>query len=73
MSILSAHDLSLSFGATTIFSGIHISIPANAKIGLVGPNGVGKTSLLFILNGLTPPSTGHVHTVSGLRIGYLHQ
>ncbi|MCQ3930528.1 MAG: hypothetical protein DPW16_08700 [Chloroflexi bacterium] len=73
MSILSAHDLSLSFGATTIFSGIHISIPANAKIGLVGPNGVGKTSLLFILNGLTPPSTGHVHTISGLRIGYLHQ
>lgn len=73
MSILSTHDLSLSFGAATIFSGIHISIPANAKIGLVGPNGVGKTSLLFILNGLTPPSTGHVHTVSGLRIGYLHQ
>ncbi len=73
MSILSAHNLSLSFGATTIFSGINASIPANAKIGLVGPNGVGKTSLLFMLNGLTPPSTGHVHTVNGLRIGYLHQ
>lgn len=73
MSILSAHHLGLSFGATTIFSGIDVSIQPKSKIGLVGPNGIGKTSLLFILNGLTPPTTGHVHTVSGLRIGYLHQ
>jgi ATP-binding cassette subfamily F protein 3 len=73
MAILSANNLSLSYGATTIFSGISVVIQTNAKIGLVGPNGVGKTSLLFMLNGLTPPSTGHVHTANGLRIGYLHQ
>ncbi|MBI5931747.1 MAG: ABC-F family ATP-binding cassette domain-containing protein [Chloroflexi bacterium] len=73
MPILSANNLSLSFGATTIFSGIEVSIQPNAKIGLVGPNGVGKTSLLFVLNGLTPASTGHIHKISGLRIGYLHQ
>ncbi len=73
MSILSAHDLSQQFGAFTVFSGVTISIPRGSKIGLVGPNGIGKTSLLRILARLELPYTGDVAVALGTRIGYLRQ
>jgi ATP-binding cassette, subfamily F, member 3 len=73
MAILTASSLSQSFGAFTVFSGISVSIPKDGKIGLVGPNGVGKTTLLLILANLTKPSTGSVHWARGARLGYLPQ
>jgi ATP-binding cassette, subfamily F, member 3 len=73
MSILTAHNLGVSFGAFDLFRGVTCSIANDSKIGLVGPNGVGKTSLLLILAGLSPPTTGTVHTARGRRIGYLRQ
>jgi ATP-binding cassette, subfamily F, member 3 len=50
-----------------------VSIETDAKIGLVGPNGIGKTTLLLILYGLAQPTTGKVHRVQELRMGYLRQ
>src|SRR5579883_490662 len=73
MSIIALHGLALSFGATDIFSGISASIPNDGKIGLVGPNGVGKTSLLRMLAGISPPTKGSVHIARGVRLGYLRQ
>ncbi|RMH00574.1 MAG: ABC transporter ATP-binding protein [Chloroflexi bacterium] len=73
MALLTASYLSQSFGATDIFSGISLSIPKDGKIGLVGPNGVGKTTLLLILAGLSAPAAGTVQLVRGCRIGYLPQ
>jgi ATP-binding cassette subfamily F protein 3 len=73
MSVLSAENLSLSFGDFDLFRGVTLSIANNGKIGLIGPNGVGKTSLLFMLAGLAQPSTGKVYLARGKRIGYLHQ
>ena len=73
MSIISARNLGLSFGARDIFSGISVDLPNDGKVGLVGPNGVGKTSLLRILAGISPPTTGTVHRAQGTRIGYLYQ
>lgn len=73
MSIISAHNLGLSFGHIDIFSGITIEVPPAAKIGLVGPNGVGKTSLLRMLTGLSPPTEGTVHRARNYRVGYLQQ
>ncbi|MGH2537476.1 MAG: ribosomal protection-like ABC-F family protein, partial [Candidatus Promineifilaceae bacterium] len=73
MSILSAHDLSLSFGAVDLFSRLALAVPAGAKIGLVGPNGIGKTSLLLILAGLSQPTAGSVQRARGLRLAYLPQ
>lgn len=73
MSILTASNVGQSFGAFTVFSGVNVSIANDAKIGLVGPNGVGKTTLLLILAGLEQPSPGRVHLASGARIGYLRQ
>ncbi len=73
MSILTLNNLSQSFGAFTVFSGATASVPHGAKIGLVGPNGIGKTTLLLILCGLAQPSSGSVHRAQGTRIGYLRQ
>ena len=73
MSILSAENLGLSFGAFDLFKGISLTIANDAKIGLIGPNGVGKTSLLLILAGINAPTTGQVRMARGRRLGYLRQ
>ena len=73
MSILSANNLGLSFGAFDLFKGISGSIANDSKIGLIGPNGIGKTSLLLILAGINPPTTGSVSIAKNRRIGYLRQ
>ena len=73
MPVLSATSLSKSFGAHDIFTGVSLSIPQGARIGLVGANGIGKTTLLRILVGVEEPSAGQVHRARGLRTGYLPQ
>ncbi|MFQ5436022.1 MAG: ATP-binding cassette domain-containing protein, partial [Anaerolineae bacterium] len=73
MALLTASYLSQSFGAVDIFGGISVSIPNDGKIGLVGPNGIGKTTLVLILAGLSQPAAGSVHLAKGARIGYLPQ
>ncbi len=73
MSILTAAHVGHSFGAYDVFRGVSVSIPNDGKIGLVGPNGVGKTTLLLILAGFTQPDAGTVHVSRGSRIGYLSQ
>ncbi|HVN54521.1 MAG TPA: ABC-F family ATP-binding cassette domain-containing protein [Anaerolineaceae bacterium] len=73
MSILSAENLGVSFGAFDLFRGISLSIANDSKIGLIGSNGVGKTTLLLILAGITQPTTGKVALARGRRIGYLRQ
>ena len=73
MPVLSAHGLAKSFGAEDIFSDVSFTVPHRARIGLVGPNGVGKTTLLRILIGEDEASAGGVHFARGLRFGYLPQ
>jgi ATP-binding cassette, subfamily F, member 3 len=73
MAVLSAENLGLSFGAFDLFRGIAVSIANDSKIGLIGPNGVGKTSLLLILAGINQPTEGKVYLARGKRFGYLRQ
>ena len=73
MSILSAINVSLSFGGVDVFKGITCSVANDSKIGLIGPNGVGKTSLLLLLAGGHQSPNGHVHLARGKRLGYLRQ
>ncbi|MDY6846159.1 MAG: ABC-F family ATP-binding cassette domain-containing protein [Chloroflexota bacterium] len=73
MSLITAKDLSKSFGAEDIFEGISLSIPRGARIALVGANGVGKTTLLRILLGLDFPNSGDVQHAKALTLGYLPQ
>ncbi len=73
MSIMTISNVSQSFGAFDVFTGLSASIPNDGKIGLVGPNGIGKTTLLLILAGLAQPSKGNVHLAKSRRLGYLRQ
>ncbi len=73
MAILTTSYLGQSFGAVDVFSGVSVSIPNDGKVGLVGPNGVGKTSLLRVLAGFSQPTNGAFQLARGTRLGYLHQ
>jgi ATP-binding cassette subfamily F protein 3 len=73
MSLITAENLAKSFGANDIFSGISLSIPHHARIAIVGPNGIGKTTLLRILAKEEDPSAGAVNQAKNLRIGHLSQ
>lgn len=73
MSLISATNLSKSFGPDDIFEDISLSIPRDARVAIVGSNGVGKTTLLRILIGLDYPNTGSVQHAKDLTIGYLPQ
>jgi ATP-binding cassette subfamily F protein 3 len=72
--MLTTHNLSKSFGITPILQSISFSIKPGEKVGLVGQNGCGKTTLLRILAGEEHPDEGHFHfTPSTLHVGYLPQ
>jgi len=73
MSLISATNLAKSFGPNDIFDGISLNIPQSARIAIVGPNGVGKTTLLRILMGEDYPNAGSVQHAKGLTVGYLPQ
>ena len=73
MSLLTTQNLGRAFGPVDIFEGISLSIPHNARIAIVGSNGVGKTTLLRILAGEDDPTEGSVFRSRGLRVGYLPQ
>jgi ATP-binding cassette subfamily F protein 3 len=73
MSILTTSGLAKSYGAQDVFWDVSIQIARGDKIGLVGPNGEGKTTLLRILAGLEEPSAGTMQRARGLRVGYLPQ
>jgi ATP-binding cassette subfamily F protein 3 len=71
--MLTLTNVGQSYGDFDVFTGINASIPNDAKIGLVGPNGIGKTTLLRVLAGLDAASAGSVTLAQGTRIGYLRQ
>ena len=73
MSLITASNVALSHGPDDIFWDATLSIARGARIAIVGPNGVGKTSLLRILVGLEEPTTGAVQRSRKLAIGYLPQ
>ncbi len=73
MSLLTVSSLTKSYGHIDIFANLSFGVAKGARLGIVGPNGVGKTTLLRILAGADEASSGTVHKSRGVRIGYLSQ
>ena len=73
MPLVSTSDLAVHYGADIIFSGVNLDINERARIGLVGPNGGGKTSLLRVLVGQQEASEGRVSRSIGIQVGYVPQ
>ncbi len=73
VSLLTFSSLSKSYGPHDIFRDLGGAVPHGSRIGLVGPNGIGKTTLLRIFAGLDESSGGSLFRARGLRAGYLPQ
>ena len=72
--MLTVHNLSKSYGIETVLQGISFSLSRGERIGLVGPNGCGKTTLLRILARIDQPDTGSVqYDPPALQVSYLPQ
>jgi ATP-binding cassette subfamily F protein 3 len=73
MSLIVGMGIGKSFGSTYVIQSARFNVVAGERIGLVGPNGEGKTTLLRILAGMDTPTVGKLERKHGLRIGYLPQ
>jgi ATP-binding cassette subfamily F protein 3 len=72
--MLTVHRLTKTYGIQPILKDISFSISSGERVGLIGPNGCGKSTLMRILAGLEAPDSGTIaRTRSNLRIGYLAQ
>ncbi|MEI6289955.1 MAG: ABC-F family ATP-binding cassette domain-containing protein, partial [Chloroflexota bacterium] len=73
MPLITVSNISKSYGHRDIFAGLSFGIEKGARLGIVGPNGAGKTTLLRILAGVDEVSSGILHKVRNVRLGYLPQ
>ncbi|MFO8035074.1 MAG: ABC-F family ATP-binding cassette domain-containing protein [Anaerolineales bacterium] len=73
MSLITTYNISKSYGPLDVFAGLSLSIPPQARIALVGANGIGKTTLLRVLAGKENPSGGRIQRANNLSIGFLPQ
>ena len=71
--LLSAKDLKLAYGNQILLNGVSLTVAPGEKVGLVGRNGCGKTSLFKILAGESEADSGDISRRRGLRVGYLPQ
>jgi ATPase subunit of ABC transporter with duplicated ATPase domains len=71
MSLLTARGVSVSYGALTVLHDANLAVAAGDRIAVVGPNGVGKSTLLKVLAGLVQPDAGTVSAAG--TAGYLPQ
>jgi len=71
--LLSANDLVLVYDHLRLLDGVTVAITSGEKVGLVGRNGCGKTSLFKILANQSQPDAGDVSRRKALRVGYLPQ
>ena len=73
MIMLSCNNVTKSFGVETILEDISFSISEGDKVGIVGVNGTGKTTLFKIITGIYGYDSGEIYTSKDCRMGYLEQ
>lgn len=69
----SANNITKYYGANKIFENISIELKTNERVGLIGPNGCGKTTLMKILVGVEDYQEGNISFRKGAKVGYLDQ
>jgi len=73
LAIVEVKEIEKSYGGKILFTGASFHIGARDRIGLVGPNGSGKTTIFRLLSGEEYPDQGEIIIKRGVRIGYLPQ
>ncbi|MES0370650.1 MAG: ATP-binding cassette domain-containing protein [Mariprofundaceae bacterium] len=73
MPIVTLHELSKAYGPQVLLENVSLRISRQARIGLIGRNGEGKSTLLKIIAGMILPDDGQVNIRNGIKIAYLPQ
>ena len=73
MPLVSVHNVSKFFGTRVLLDGVNLTLHPGDRVGIVGGNGTGKTTLLRLIAGLDDPTKGSVHIARGSTLGYLEQ
>ncbi len=73
MIVLNIEHMKKSYGAETVLEDIHFDIQDNARVGLIGRNGAGKTTIFKVICGQEEPTEGFIHKSKGAQVGYLEQ
>ncbi|QFT90288.1 putative ABC transporter ATP-binding protein [Bacillus sp. THAF10] len=73
MMICTLNNISKSFAGSLVFDNISLEIHEHERIGLVGRNGSGKTTIFQLISGFEAPDKGAIHIKKGTKIGYLAQ
>ena len=71
--LLNLERVSKAYGVRPLLDDVSLGISAGQRVGVVGRNGDGKTTLLQVMTGLEQPDSGRVSRVRGLLVGHLHQ
>jgi zinc/manganese transport system ATP-binding protein len=77
--VVSLRDAAVRVGGRTLWSGVELEVGAGEFVAVLGPNGVGKSTLVRVLLGVLPPASGEVRVLgaapgrAGQRVGYLPQ
>ncbi|MBP5720892.1 MAG: ABC-F family ATP-binding cassette domain-containing protein [Bacteroidales bacterium] len=71
--MISIDDVTVAYGGFVLLDKINFHISSSDRIGLVGRNGAGKSTVMKLIMGLQNPTSGHIDKPSGLSIGYLPQ
>ncbi|MDQ7002283.1 MAG: ATP-binding cassette domain-containing protein, partial [Ghiorsea sp.] len=73
MPVLMLHGLKKAFGHQVLLNNVDLRITAGARVGLIGRNGEGKSTLLKVIAGQMDVDDGSVQIKSGCKVAYLHQ
>ncbi|HEX6765481.1 MAG TPA: ABC-F family ATP-binding cassette domain-containing protein [Polyangiaceae bacterium] len=71
--LIEARGIGKRRGERTLFEGVDLFISPRTRLGLIGPNGCGKTTLLSVLLGKETPTSGEILSADGLRVAYFEQ
>ena len=73
VNLVNLERVSKSYGVRPLLSDVSLGVAQGQRVGVVGRNGDGKTTLLEVMTGLEEPDAGRVSRSRGLQVGYLHQ